>query len=122
MKKKALFFRNFIKALKSDSELDIWRDMPGIGISLYNENPYSLFEGLDYMRNVLNELGYKNLPIYVDQLGFSYLTVDGEKKKAYSNEPGIYGATWMASFLYEVFYNNSEIGNVEKGSYLAEAR
>ena len=111
---KELFFRKFILAMKNDSELNILRDTPGVGISIYHENPYKVAEGIRNMREILTEYGYSNLPIHIDQLGYSSLTVDGQKKKTYQGEPGIYGTSMDASFFHELIYNNSleRIGDI----------
>ncbi len=97
---------DFILAMKNDSKLDILRDTPGIGISIYDDDPYEAAKRLRNMHHILTEYGYPSLPIHIDQLGFTYLTVNGQKKKSYTYEPGIYSTSWFASFFHEVIYSN----------------
>lgn len=108
--KRERLLHDFILAMKNDSELDIWRDTPGIGISIYDDSPYEAANRLRNMRHILTEYGYPNLPIHIDQLGFVHLTINGQKKKSYTYEPGIYSTSWFASFFHEIIY--SDIGQI----------
>lgn len=94
---------NYLKSTtRAGKPIDFSKDLNGIGLSLYLHNTLgytvdTLPRAYDITRNILDSLGLKDMPIYIDEMGIlrskvGNTYVDGP-------ESGIFGASVYAALL-----------------------
>jgi|GEM_PF-6906016 len=85
-----------------DDGVDIWAQMPGLGLSVYGEDTVDNADGLDVVRTVLDGARPRliNLPIHIDETGILNVPGSGGSRlPAYQGDPTLYGASWWLRMI-----------------------
>ncbi len=105
--------KNIIYGLQSEG-VDIWDEMPGVGISVY-QLPGTHFDqmvaGLDNMYSILDDARPRliNLPVHIDELGILGVTKNGSPKATYKGDPTMYGASWHIRMIKTPLNHNLRV-------------
>lgn len=112
---------NIIHGLQGEN-VDIWDEMPGVGLSVYQgpgKDFDSIVDGLDRFYSVLDDATPRliNLPVYLDEAGLLGVNKNGKGWGGYKDDPTMYGASWWARLYKTVLDHTLNISAIYAWQY-----